>query len=114
MDSRLFFQQGEAVSALATVSIHGQGRTTRKTSEKSEVFPVNGTLVPDDGWHLWIDEQARWIDDPIHLPETFDLAALPSNAPTGGWSALDAQANGRNCMVVTLPSTVEQHFWGGC
>jgi beta-galactosidase len=64
--------------------------------------------VPDDGWRLWIDTAAAWKDDDIHLPGRFDLATLPVNPPTGGWGALASS----DAVTVTLPTTVEQHFWG--
>lgn len=84
-------------------------------------YPELGTLLPDDGWRLWIDAHAPWQQDEIFLPE--DVAwvehdgkrqlrgkgePLPVNAPTGGWGMLTPQA-GRD---VTLPSSVEQHYWG--
>jgi len=112
MNRRHFLQQGAAAYALATVSSHGQGRTMPGANEPSDVFPVNGILIPDDGWHLWIDEHALWADDSIHLPDTFDLATLPVNPPTGGWTTLDTRLTGPDSVLVTLPSTVEQHFWG--
>jgi beta-galactosidase len=62
----------------------------------------------DTGWRLWRDEQAAWKDDAIFLPSEVELAKLPVNAPTGGWQALNAQAG----IPVTLPATVEEHFWG--
>jgi hypothetical protein len=64
--------------------------------------------VPDEGWRLWIDTAASWKDDDIHLPGRFDLATLPVNPPTGGWGALASS----DAVTVTLPTTVEQHFWG--
>lgn len=64
--------------------------------------------IPDEGWRLWIDAAASWKDDDIHLPGRFDMAALPVNPPTGGWSALTSP----DAVTVTLPATVEQHFWG--
>ena len=64
--------------------------------------------IPDEGWSLWIDAAASWKDDDIHLPGRFDLAALPVNPPTGGWRALASP----DTVTVTLPTTVEQHFWG--
>ncbi len=64
--------------------------------------------ISDDGWRLWIDRDAAWKDDLIHLPGAFDLAKLPINPPTGGWSAL---ASGE-AITVKLPATVEEHFWG--
>ena len=112
MDRRLFLQGCAATSALSATTMYGtQTKQTHDSRSSEELFPVNGTLLPDDGWNLWIDQQATWKDDPIHLPETFDLSQLPVNAPTGGWSALDNHRSGPNSAVVTLPSTVEQHFW---
>lgn len=65
--------------------------------------------VADTGWHLWPDTKATWQDDKLYLPdETADVSALPVNPPTGGWKALSEQTG----VAVTLPSTVEQHFWG--
>jgi hypothetical protein len=64
--------------------------------------------VPDEGWRLWRDAAASWQNDDIHLPGEFDLAALPVNPPSGGWTAL----NEKTGIAVTLPGTVEQHFWG--
>jgi hypothetical protein len=80
-------------------------------------YPENGTLIPDEGWHLWVDDKAEWQNDDIFLPE--DIAwvngklcgkgqPLPVNAPTGGWSALTPDTG----LEVILPTSVEQHFWG--
>jgi beta-galactosidase len=78
-----------------------------------ENFSDNGTLIPDDGWHLWIDQAAQWQDDEIFLPEDVKLETLPVNPPTGGWDALHAvAANSADYAAVTLPTTVEEHFWG--
>ncbi|HVE16177.1 MAG TPA: malectin domain-containing carbohydrate-binding protein [Chthoniobacterales bacterium] len=73
----------------------------------------NGTGAPDgvpidDSWRLWLDEKAAWQNDKIFLPDEVQLAKLPVNPPTGGWGALSAQAG----IPVTLPSTVEEHYWG--
>lgn len=70
-------------------------------------------LVPhainlDSDWRLWRDEQAQWKDDAIFLPSEVDIAKLPVNPPTGGWQALSDKAG----IPVTLPTTVEEHFWG--
>jgi hypothetical protein len=70
--------------------------------------PQNTVIIPDDGWRLWPDTQAPWRDDALYLPDDVDLSKLPTNAPTGGWQALD----GQNGMAVTLPTSVEQHYWG--
>jgi beta-galactosidase len=72
-------------------------------------FAAEASLaIPDDGWRLWIDRDAAWKDDVIHLPGTFELGSLPINPPTGGWAA-PASAS---AIAVTLPTTVEEHFWG--
>lgn len=60
-------------------------------------------MAPVGGQH------AEWKDDRIYLPEDVDIAKLPVNAPTGGWDVLGKAAD---AVPVTLPSTVEQHFWG--
>ncbi|WP_347302852.1 sugar-binding domain-containing protein [Croceibacterium sp. TMG7-5b_MA50] len=64
--------------------------------------------VPDTGWQLWLDRDASWEQDRIWLPADVDLAALPRNAPTGGWGALGSVA----ANTVSLPTTVEEHHWG--
>jgi hypothetical protein len=80
-------------------------------------YPENGTLIPDEGWHLWIDDKAEWQNDDIFLPEDISWInnelcgkgqPLPINAPTGGWAALTPDTG----LEVTLPTSVEQHFWG--
>lgn len=73
---------------------------------KAAAMPADALAVPDQGWNLWIDEQAAWKDDTIFLPSQVDLKALPLNPPTGGWSVLKSE------VTVTLPATVEQYFWG--
>lgn len=56
-------------------------------------------------WRLWLDEDAEWRDDAIFAPPV-DLAALALRPPTGGWAAL-----GMAGREVSVPSTVEEHFW---
>ncbi|HUZ97494.1 MAG TPA: hypothetical protein VMU57_21525, partial [Edaphobacter sp.] len=79
-----------------------------ETEAHAAAYPENGTLVPDEGWRLWIDEKAEWKDDTIFLPEDVRLDKLPVNAPTGGWEVLTPSAG----KEVLLPTSVEQHFWG--
>ena len=64
--------------------------------------------IPDTGWRLWLDRDASWAQDSIYLPEEVVLQTLPQNLPTGGWQ----QLNSANGIPVTLPSTVEEHYWG--
>ncbi len=69
--------------------------------------PIRDLSTSSD-WRLLLDEKAEWQNDTLYLPDEVDLAKLPVNAPTGGWSALTPTAG----IAVTLPSTVEEHFWG--
>ena len=95
-------------------------RRSGATAHATEAWPENGTLIPDEGWRLWVDREAEWKQDAIFLPEDVTQDAdgvvrgkgepLPVNAPTGGWGVLAGQPAGS--IAVTLPGTVEQHFWG--
>jgi len=67
-----------------------------------------GLVVLDDSWRLWLDEKAEWKNDKIYLPDEVDLTKLPVNPPSGGWNTLSDQAG----IPVTLPGTVEEHYWG--
>ena len=110
--TRRTFLEASAAAAIAT-----QLKPAKAQAPK-EPYPENGTLIPDEGWRLWIDEHAEWKNDAIFLPEDISqdasgtvLAAgkpLPVNLPTGGWGSLAYDA----AIDVTLPSTVEQHYWG--
>ncbi|HTE04863.1 MAG TPA: hypothetical protein VK824_01615, partial [Planctomycetota bacterium] len=81
------------------------------------------------GWSLWLDRAAVWEQDELFAPPV-DLAVLPVNPPTGGWSALaaprapgtgaaDTGAPGTGAagtgaagvIAVSVPGTVEQHTW---
>lgn len=64
--------------------------------------------LPDTNWRLWPDTAAVWQNDPIFLPGDADLSQIPVNEPSNGWSSLDNRLG----VEVTLPSSVEQHFWG--
>jgi beta-galactosidase len=64
--------------------------------------------LPDTGWRLWLDRSAEWENDSLYLPAGIDLRRLPANRPTGGWQILESGEP----VIVTLPSTVEEHFWG--
>jgi hypothetical protein len=71
-------------------------------------LPAAGEDISTSGWRLWLDPQASWKDDVLCLPGEVDFAKLPVNAPTGGWDVLSGQQG----IQVTLPSTVEEHYWG--
>ncbi len=64
--------------------------------------------IADIGWRLWLDREADWKNDALFLPGQDAVDGLPVNIPTGGWSVLHRSAG----IPVTLPSTVEEHFWG--
>jgi len=70
--------------------------------------PSAQIMLPDGGWQLWPDTKAAWREDAVYLPADVHLDDLPRNAPTGGWPVLTITRG----IPVTLPSTVEQHFWG--
>jgi hypothetical protein len=76
----------------------------------SQAFAAEGgrrLSLPDEGWRLWLDREARFENDRIVLPSKVDLPSLPVNPPTGGWGVLDAVPS----VTVTLPTTVEEHLW---
>jgi len=70
--------------------------------------PAQAQDISGSGWRLWVDTQASWQDDILYLPAEVNLAKLPVNPPTGGWSVLQPGAG----IPVTLPTTVEEHYWG--
>jgi hypothetical protein len=120
MNRREFLQSTAATAVAAGVvrglPVEAQGATTHA----AEPWPENGTLIPDEGWRLWLDRAAEWKQDAIFLPEDVTQDAdgmvrgkgepLPVNAPTGGWDVLAGEPAGS--VHVTLPGTVEQHYWG--
>jgi len=113
MDRRSFLQRCAAAGVIASTSTSLLGQQASDAAHPDlDLFPANGTALPDDGWNLWIDQHAQWQDDAIYLPDDVDLKKLPVNPPTGGWTALYQKSGGDNFATVTLPTTVEQHFWG--
>jgi hypothetical protein len=119
MNRREFLQSTAATVATARL-VQGAGAQGAPENVAAEAWPENGTLVPDEGWRLWVDHEAKWKNDAIFLPEDVTRNAdgvvmgtgkpLPVNAPTGGWDVLAGHPP--TSIPVTLPSTVEQHFWG--
>lgn len=115
---RAFLGTAAAVTIAAQVKIGGAQGAAR--TDATEAWPENGTLIPDVGWRLWVDEKAEWKQDAIFLPEDVSQDAqgvvrgkgepLQVNAPTGGWRVLAGELEGS--IEVRLPGTVEQHFWG--
>src|SRR5882762_329527 len=64
--------------------------------------------ISTSGWRLWPDRAATWEDETLYLPSEVKLKEMPVNAPTGGWRVL----NDEKGISITLPTTVEEHFWG--
>jgi beta-galactosidase len=113
LSRRTFLQ----TAAVAGVAAHVKNAAPQDPPQTLIRYPENGTLVPDDDWRLWIDEKAEWKNDELYLPEDISLQngvlcgkskPLPVNEPTGGWGLL----NHLTGINVTLPTTVEQHYWG--
>jgi hypothetical protein len=110
---RVFLETAAAATLASQINL-----SPAQPAPHAEPWPENGTLIADEGWRLWIDEKAEWKNDAIYLPEDVTQDGngvvlgkgepLPVNAPTGGWGVLNDAAG----IAVTLPSTVEQHFWG--
>ncbi|HEV2576148.1 MAG TPA: twin-arginine translocation signal domain-containing protein [Acidobacteriaceae bacterium] len=115
LSRRAFLQTTAALTTAAAITPALALPAETKPTELP--YPENGTLIPDEGWRLWIDDKAEWQNDDIFLPEDISwidgkLCAkgqpLPVNSPTGGWSTLTHDTG----LEVTLPTSVEQHFWG--
>jgi hypothetical protein len=113
LSRRAFLESATA----ATLAAQLKSSSAQSPAQSQQPYPENGTLIPDDDWRLWIDEKAEWKNDPLFLPEDISRqngvlcgkgTPLPINEPTGGWGTLRAN-NGIN---ITLPTTVEQHYWG--
>ncbi len=62
--------------------------------------------ISSQQWKIWLDNDARWQNDKLHLPPV-NINELPVNKPGCGWNNL-YDGRGKN---VTLPATVEEHFW---
>ena len=126
--SRRAFLKSTAAAATPTSAL--RALADPKSAEQQHPWPENGTLIPDTGWTLWLDREAKWKDDTLYLPEDVIVANLPTNAPTRGWAWVErgcpfpeaAQCTDERAshaadqhegpIPVTLPGTVEQHFWG--
>src|SRR5271154_1110705 len=112
LSRRTFLQ----TAAVAGVAAHVKTAAPQGFAQTTIPYPENGTLIPDDDWHLWIDEKAEWKNDELFLPEDISWqngvlcgkgTPLPVNEP----SSPDL-LNHLNGINVTLPTTVEQHYWG--
>lgn len=72
------------------------------------LFHASAEDISLSGWRLWPDREAAWRDDTLYLPSEVNLGEMPVNPPTDGWQ----QLNDKQGIPVTLPTTVEEHFWG--
>ncbi len=99
--NRRSFVRLAGLSGIAAAVPPSPGRTGRDARP-------DAIAVPDTGWRLWLDRDAPWADDAVHLPGDVEPAALPVRPPSGGWDVLSDTAG----IAVTLPATVEQHYWG--
>lgn len=57
------------------------------------------------GWKLRADREAAWEHDELFLPPV-DLAQLPTNPPTGGWTTLDTG----DALAAAVPGTAEEYL----
>ncbi len=62
--------------------------------------------LSNHAWNITLDKQAHWEDDTLYLPPV-NIAQLPVNNPTEGWSLLDAPDK----RGVRIPATVEGELW---
>jgi len=70
--------------------------------------PLWGRLEKDlsgQGWLLWHDKAATYLDDELHLPPV-DLSRLPAPAPTVGWDRLGEQS----AAQARVPGTAEEYL----
>jgi beta-galactosidase len=114
--SRLSRRKFLQTATAATIATQLKPLPSQVPANRALPYPENGTLIPDDDWRLWIDEKAEWKNDPLFLPEDISWqngvlcgknTPLPVNEP----SSPDL-LNHLNGINVTLPTTVEQHYWG--
>ena len=100
INRRMFLQTSAAAIAASRFQLAAQ----------NSALPHEANLIaiPDSGWRMWPDQKAEWMNDTVYLPDDVHLPNLPVNPPTGGWQALSATQG----IPVTLPSTVEQYYWG--
>jgi beta-galactosidase len=85
------------------ISLHNYAQSGTVNKRSSSSIDISGS-----GWRLWPDRDATWQNDDIYLPADVNLGKIAVNKPTGGWKELNDQQG----INVTLPSTVEEHYWG--
>ena len=60
---------GTAAAATIAAQVKFAGAQGAAKARAAEAWPENGTLIPDEGWRLWVDTKAVWKQDAIFLPE---------------------------------------------
>ncbi len=85
---------------LVALALGALGAAAARSAAMRQVIDLSG---PD--WTMWLDREASWEDDDLHLPPV-DVTKLPAFPPTGGWDVL--MQSGRQ---VTVPGTVEEYCW---
>ena len=58
--SRREFLQSTAGVAVAAGVVRGLPVAAQGAGRAAEAWPENGTLIPDEGWRLWVDRSAEW------------------------------------------------------
>jgi beta-galactosidase len=82
-----------------------------------EILLESASILADSGrweielsgpkWTLSLDQKADWKNDVLFLPP-IDFTKVPVNTPSDGWDGMDKMLEKK----VTVPGTVEEHFWG--
>ncbi len=79
------------------------------------------SIIGNNGWKLWLDREASWKNDKLHLPPV-DVSTIKINPPTCGWDRLFSNPmpatqakkvvnNPSMCLEVNVPGTVEEYCW---
>jgi len=97
---RAFFLEAFFLKAFAAIMCLVATMTPGAAQARSEVD------LSGNGWTLWLDPEAKWQNDTLHLPPV-KLDQLPTVPPTGGWDAMYSNKG----TPVSVPGTVEEYTW---
>lgn len=70
-----------------------------------KLFSQAKTDISKLNWKLWLDTEAQWEHDELHVHMP-NIKTLKVSIPSCGWDNLS-----NNGIAVHLPATVEEHFW---
>jgi hypothetical protein len=78
MDRRSFLLKSAAAAgalrARHLLATHDDSPAQPGTGVQHETpFGASGRMIPDDGWRMWPDREAKWESDAIYLPEDTHL-----------------------------------------